>query len=261
MKNSAINIKKWPERMPAPRKEYQCAANCYPSNPGPDCIDCMPVTVHGDPIAARDAEIAELRAALERLTAPRVITQETAQAFMEEALWNYIDCAASSPGIHPDPRIWAHVMAYAPVLEAQIPAALDSYANADQRWVQIYRCSSGDEVLARDVGHVEGWNACRAAMLDTAPKTFGTDDMRDADRWRETLKHVGGTYTDVGAQRFTLRYLSPVEGTDIMKGSVAGHFTAAIDARLAAADATGVPAQAGIAQRAEVEEAKEGRNG
>jgi hypothetical protein len=60
------------------------------------------------------------------------------------------------------------------------------------------------------------------------------EDKRDAERWRETLRHIGGTHTDTGAQRFTLRYLSPVEGANIMRGSVAGHFTSAIDAAMAA---------------------------
>jgi len=60
------------------------------------------------------------------------------------------------------------------------------------------------------------------------------EDKRDAERWREALRHIGGTHTDTGAQRFTLRYLSPVEGANIMQGSVAGHFTDAIDAALAA---------------------------
>jgi hypothetical protein len=57
-------IKTWRERMPAPRIEYRCAMNCWPRNPGQACGDCMSITVHGDPIAARDAEIAELRAEL-----------------------------------------------------------------------------------------------------------------------------------------------------------------------------------------------------
>ncbi len=238
-------IPTWRERMPEPRTEYRCDMNCSRSKPSEECGDCLPETVRGDAIAARDAEIADLRARIEQLTAPRVITAATARAYMEEVLWNFIDFAATSPDIHPDPRIWAHLMVYAPVLEAQIPAALDSYCNADAFWVQKYRCNSGDEILARDVGHVEGWNACREALLKAEPKWIGVDDMQDGDRWRETLKHIGGTYTDVGAQRFTLRFLSPVEGADIMKGSVAQHFTAAIDAQLAASPAPGVPAQAG----------------
>jgi hypothetical protein len=55
------NIKTWQERMPAPRTEMQCVMNCYPRHGV--CNDCEPVTIYGDPVAARDAEIAELRAA------------------------------------------------------------------------------------------------------------------------------------------------------------------------------------------------------
>lgn len=55
-------------------------------------------------------------------------------------------------------------------------------------------------------------------------------DAKDAERWREALMHIGAMHTDSGASRFTLRYLCPVEGSNIMKGSAAGHFTAAIDA-------------------------------
>lgn len=54
------------------------------------------------------------------------------------------------------------------------------------------------------------------------------DVARDAARWREALMHVGGAYCSEGA-RFTLRYLPAVPESDIMKGSIAEHFTAAID--------------------------------
>lgn len=61
-------IRTWQERMPAPRAAFYCSMNC--SGVGmhairdDDCGDCGSTTVHGDPIAARDAEIAELRTAL-----------------------------------------------------------------------------------------------------------------------------------------------------------------------------------------------------
>jgi hypothetical protein len=76
------------------------------------------------------------------------------------------------------------------------------------------------------------WNveqACIAAHASNA----GEDTERDAARWRETLKHVGGTYVADGA-RFTLRYMHPLDKADIMRGSVAEHFTKAIDAAIAA---------------------------
>lgn len=68
------------------------------------------------------------------------------------------------------------------------------------------------------------------ARFRAAPAA-GTE--KDAGRWRETLMHVGGTYTGSGV-RFTLRYLEPVADADIMRGSVAAHFTAAIDAAIEA---------------------------
>lgn len=76
------------------------------------------------------------------------------------------------------------------------------------------------------------WN--KAIAAPSSPIAANSEDEKDAQRWRETLLHIGGTHTDTGAQRFTLRYLSPVEGADIMRGSVAGHFTEAIDAAIAA---------------------------
>lgn len=60
----AQTIMTWRERMPEPRIVYQCGMNCWPRSEGIACGDCYPVKVHGDPVAARDAEIAELRAAL-----------------------------------------------------------------------------------------------------------------------------------------------------------------------------------------------------
>ena len=72
-------------------------------------------------------------------------------------------------------------------------------------------------------------NAIRSLLANTAQGKTEQDAI-DANRWRELLKHVGGTFTDTGAQRFTLRYLSPMEGANIMRGSVAGHLTTTIDA-------------------------------
>lgn len=68
---AASKIKTWQERMPKPRIAYQCDMNCSPRSEGKDCGDCMPVRVYGDPVAARDAEIADLRADNERLRAEK----------------------------------------------------------------------------------------------------------------------------------------------------------------------------------------------
>jgi len=58
-------------------------------------------------------------------------------------------------------------------------------------------------------------------------------DRQDAERWREALMNVGGIEWMAG-QRFVFRYLEPIHGANIMFGSVAEHFTQAIDAALAA---------------------------
>ena len=60
---------------------------------------------------------------------------------------------------------------------------------------------------------------------------------RDAARWNEAVRQVGGA-RNVGAHdMFVFRYLKPLDGADLMRGSVAEHFTRAIDALLAAAEA------------------------
>lgn len=74
-----------------------------------------------------------------------------------------------------------------------------------------------------------GWQR-RAALA--APAAQG--DAKDAERWRGVLMHVGATVTGDIDARFTLRFLEPIEGTDLMRGGVAGHFTDAIDAAIAA---------------------------
>lgn len=48
---------------------------------------------------------------------------------------------------------------------ATVPAALTSHNNADAFWLKTYKPSTGDELLALDVGYALGWNACRAVVL------------------------------------------------------------------------------------------------
>lgn len=65
--NAQAAIPTWQERMPEPRRAYTCDMNCSSDrrhNSPTSCGDCMPVVVRGDSVAARDAEIADLRAAL-----------------------------------------------------------------------------------------------------------------------------------------------------------------------------------------------------
>lgn len=66
-----MKILRWKERMPEPWIEKVCDMNCSPREVNRDnCDDCMPVRKYGDPIVARDAEIAELRAALLKVEQP-----------------------------------------------------------------------------------------------------------------------------------------------------------------------------------------------
>jgi len=66
-------IKTWQERLPAPFQRKCCTMNCSLPAGDPrtkhdvmaDCPDCDWATVLGDDRAARDAEIAELRGALD----------------------------------------------------------------------------------------------------------------------------------------------------------------------------------------------------
>ena len=53
----------------------------------------------------------------ERLAQPEqelVDSAEKAAAYLDARLWEFIDMAAAWPEAKPDPRIWGHVMVYAP---------------------------------------------------------------------------------------------------------------------------------------------------
>lgn len=93
-----------------------------------------------------------------------------------------------------------------------------SYPQSGRQWLDMY----GDQ---------------RRKRVPAAPSvaTVAQKDAIEAARWRETLLHIGGRlHHDLG-QIFTLNYIRPVEGANIMRGGVAEHFTNAIDsARLAA---------------------------
>ncbi|MGC0155377.1 hypothetical protein ACPRNU_23200 [Chromobacterium vaccinii] len=60
---------------------------------------------------------------------------------------------------------------------------------------------------------------------------------RDAARWGELLRHVGAYKKPPNwMHRFHLDGLEPVAGADLMRGSVAQHLVAAIDAAMAQQD-------------------------
>lgn len=66
-----------------------------------------------------------------------------------------------------------------------------------------------------------------------APAAHG--DAKDAERWREALQYVGADRSPaLGCNYFVLRGIHAIPGTDLMRGGVAGHFTDAIDAAIAA---------------------------
>lgn len=74
-----------------------------------------------------------------------------------------------------------------------------------------------------------------AAQSKPAGAGAQSDDAECAARWREVLMQVGGRDEKYhGGQYFALGFLKPVDGADIMRGSVAQHFTEAIDAARAA---------------------------
>lgn len=65
--------------------------------------------------------------------------------------------------------------------------------------------------------------------LQTAANT-----AKDAARWRMVLTKVGGRQSYGCSQSYTLFTLPPALDIDILKGGVAGHFTATVDAAIAA---------------------------
>ena len=85
-----------------------------------------------------------------------------------------------------------------------------------------------------------------AAMLAAAPQitVAQAEDARDAARWREALMHVGAV-NHLGGQHFTFNTLTAPPGSvpampSLMRGSVAQHFSKAIDASIAAKAAKGM---------------------
>ena len=92
-------VKPWADRMPAPRKAFACDMNC--SGVGKEtvrevgCGDCMRITIYGDPVKARDDEIAELRAAL---ADRQVAAPGEANGAIKTAL-HYAEKAYATPGL------------------------------------------------------------------------------------------------------------------------------------------------------------------
>ena len=79
-------------------------------------------------------------------------------------------------------------------------------------------------------GNEPDWAAYAKAEAEAAQV-----EVNDAARWREALKYVGADRSPaLGCNYFVLRGIHAIPGTDLMRGGVAGHFTDAIDAAIAA---------------------------
>ena len=128
-----------------------------------------------------------------------------------------------------------------PVADAAIPETTDDARRFLVEWhranwthAPFFGNYISTELAGDFAFHLARWLA-RAAPT---PAAEAVRDATDAARWREALKYVGGTYTGSGV-RFTLRYLEPVADADVMRGSIAEHFTNAIDAAMSASQAPG----------------------
>jgi hypothetical protein len=99
--------------------------------------------------------------------------------------------------------------------------------------MRMVRChdGSGEPFAAYDKDIADRVVAGLRAEMHALTGATSAADAKDAERWRETLKHVGAA---ADPQRFVFRGLSPAKGADLMRGSVAQHFTETIDAAIAA---------------------------
>lgn len=131
----------------------------------------------------------------------------------------------------PMAKLWAALDALASQAPAVQPIGfVVGHANAPGQ--RFWRYSRFMERKSDAEGCQRQWNAwgAYAELIPVYATPSPQGAAEDAARWRETLKHLHVSASgDIGA-RFTLRYLSPIEGVDLMRGGVAGHFTAAIDA-------------------------------
>lgn len=73
---------------------------------------------------------------------------------------------------------------------------------------------------------IAAWNR---RALERASQSGGVEaDRRDAERWREAVRYIGARYGEDGRPVFHVSRLLGIS-ENIMKGSVAEHFTNAID--------------------------------
>lgn len=107
---------------------------------------------------------------------PKVITQDSAKAQMEEWLWWFVELAGNFPSVSPDDRIWGHVLAYMPhhvplpdFFLARLPQAAQLAGDERAAFETDYRKrhqvpeSMDFRMLAKAPDAWDGWQA-RAAI-------------------------------------------------------------------------------------------------
>lgn len=84
--------------------------------------------------------------------------------------------------------------------------------------------------------HRRKFPMCYEPLYTRPARGVPEDVQRNAARWEEVLRQVGAD-RQCGGFRFTLYNLRPIPGSNPMQGAVCQHFTQAVDAALAAAQA------------------------
>ena len=116
-----------------------------------------------------------------------------------------------------------------------IDKILDEVLGQDRHeWTSAY---DRDDALADVEAKMAALKSSKCLHQIAEPAAQGMD-AQDAARWREVLQHVGAA-PHFGGQHFTLNTLLAPDTSlgfkaNLMSGSVAQHFTKAIDATLAA---------------------------
>ena len=92
---------------------------------------------------AQDLLLEACTALRERLAQPEqelVDSAEKAAAYLDARLWEFIDMAAAWPEAKPDPRIWGHVMVYAPKQPSKPWVGLtDEERHSIREWQEIQK--------------------------------------------------------------------------------------------------------------------------
>jgi len=137
-----------------------------------------------------------------------VTNDEQASAYMDARLWEFIDMAGAWPTAKPDPRIWAHVMVYAP--PAQQPQE-----------GTIGHVSAGKTTL---IAAVTPLLKAQQPQAEAVP----SDVVRDAARYRFLAAHCRRTPEHWGG-----RWSIVIEGPCPERQDCEDAFDAAIDAAMA----------------------------